>query len=183
MRISRFCSRTVPNQGLWAACRPSESTSFLIYSVSHILASWMATSIDVLLFTIQYCNSKISIQDNSESPLNKMWINKENILLLRCVIFTYYNAWINVAYFRVVRKILQAVNYFGIWTNMDFDLPSYKTFEIYLFVTQYFTNLPLSLFVTILTMSIHMVFCVKKGSTGANKRFWTCLMHDGNMCP
>lgn len=38
-------------------CMQAESTSFLIYLVSHILASWMATSMDVLLFTIQYCNS------------------------------------------------------------------------------------------------------------------------------
>lgn len=41
----------------------------------------------------------------------------------------------------------------------------------------------LSLFVTILAMSIHMVFCVKKGSTSAKKRFCTSLVHDGNMCP
>jgi hypothetical protein len=40
-----------------------------------------------------------------------------------------------------------------------------------------------SLFVSILPMSVHMILCVKRGPTGANKGFCTCLVHDGNMCP
>jgi len=41
----------------------------------------------------------------------------------------------------------------------------------------------LSLFVSILPVSVHMVLCVKRGPTGANKRFCTCLVHDGDMRP
>ena len=41
----------------------------------------------------------------------------------------------------------------------------------------------LSLFVSILPVSVHMILCVKRGPTGANKRFCTCLVHDGNVCP
>lgn len=41
----------------------------------------------------------------------------------------------------------------------------------------------LLLFVSILPVSVHMILCVKRSSTGANKRFCTCLVHDGNVCP